>query len=431
MPLKQTAKFIKTLASLPFWPKLSCAGIAAGRRPDRLEQVASEERQLRARGQRVLQEREEQLSLALRSSNLACWDWNLLTDQIRYTEGWQHLLGLTDAEIPPTPEFLYDRMHPDDVQGFRRFFVSQIESSANWYETEFRLRDEHGQYLFVILRALVLRHESGQAERLIGTIMDITKRRMYEEELLLQQRQLQVANEILDQRMRERTLDLETALQEHESFSYSVSHDLRAPLRHINCYSAILSDEYAEHIPSEAHNYLQRIEVATKKMGQLIDHLLELSRLARTELVRKDVNLSELASSIARRLSEKEPQRRVRFAIEEGLSVSGDPVLLRQMLEHLLENAWKFSSSSSPAQIEFGRTTLEGKFWYFVKDNGVGFDMAYSNKLFNIFERLHVLGNDGTGIGLSIVQRIVQRHGGTIWADATPDAGAVFYFSLS
>jgi len=235
----------------------------------------------------------------------------------------------------------------------------------------------------------------------------------------------------LEQRVRERTAELEAAIHEQESFSYTVSHDLRAPLRHINSFSTILLEDYGTEIPDQARNYLERIKGATRSMGSLIDHLLELSRLSRTALIPELVDLSQLVAGIITMLQETEPQRRVEVCCAEGITVRGDRDLLRQLLINLLGNAWKYSSRQPLLRLEFGRSWIDGQETFFVRDNGVGFDMAYSDKLFEVFQRLHGTQFEGTGIGLATAQRIVQRHGGTIWAQGEVGAGATFYFTLS
>ena len=254
-------------------------------------------------------------------------------------------------------------------------------------------------------------------------LRDISERIQAQEEIL-------TLNAGLDQRVRERTSELEAAIREQESFSYSVSHDLRAPLRHINSSSAILIEDNAADLPDEACGYLERIVAATRKMGVMIDQLLELSRVNRTGIMLSTVDLSALATAIATMLRESNPRRRVEFSIEEGVLVQGDRALLTQLLENLLGNAWKYSSGRTSARIGFGRTRMAGQEVLFVKDDGVGFDMAYSGQLFEIFQRLHGPEFEGTGIGLATAERIVKRHGGKIWAAGTVGEGATFYFAL-
>ncbi len=264
----------------------------------------------------------------------------------------------------------------------------------------------------------------------INVISALFHRKQIEVALLKSQKDLELANELLEQRVSERTADLKAALLEQESFSYSVSHDLRAPLRHINSFSAILNEEFEEHLPGEARNYLDRIRTASNKMGALIDHLLELSQVGRSQINLEPLDLSEVATSILDTLKEAEPKRCVEIVIENGITVLGDPSLLRQLFENLLGNAWKYTSNALSARIEFGCTVLAGQPTFFVKDDGAGFDMAYKANLFKTFQRLHGAEFEGCGIGLATAQRIIQRHGGRIWAEGMVDQGATFYFTL-
>ena len=218
---------------------------------------------------------------------------------------------------------------------------------------------------------------------------------------------------------------------ELEAFSYSVAHDLRSPLRAINGFSHALLEDHADRLDEEAKGFLKRVAAAAERMGQLIDALLALSRLTRAELRREAVDLSKVADAVVQHLRSTQPERVVDFINEENLLVEGDPVLLRALLENLLGNAWKFTGAQASAKITFGvETNGEGRV-YFVRDNGAGFDMAYANKLFTPFQRLHSASEfAGTGIGLATVERIVQRHGGRIWAKGAVGDGASFHFTL-
>ena len=226
--------------------------------------------------------------------------------------------------------------------------------------------------------------------------------------------------------------DLEDANRELEAFSYSVSHDLRAPLRSIEGFSQILLEDYAEKLDEEGQNYLGRVRAASRRMALLIDDLLDLSRVSRSPLRRELVDLSAQAREITAELAKSQPEREAEFVIADGLTANGDARLLSLALENLLGNAWKFTSREERARIEFGSTTLEGRERvYFVRDNGVGFDEAYAGKLFGAFQRLHGPEEfEGTGIGLATVQRIVRRHGGRVWAEGEVGKGATFFFTL-
>ncbi|HLK56226.1 MAG TPA: CHASE3 domain-containing protein [Chthonomonadaceae bacterium] len=238
-------------------------------------------------------------------------------------------------------------------------------------------------------------------------------------------------NTELEQRVQARTAELEAANQELEAFSYSVSHDLRAPLRSIDGFSQALQEDYAGAVDNLGKEYLQRIRANTRTMGDLIDGLLQLSRLTRSEIRYEEVNLSEIAQSIAAELQRHSPERDTRFVIADGVLAVGDPRLLRNVLENLLGNAWKFTARRCEAEITFGTTEEDGHTVYFVRDNGAGFDMIYVNKLFGAFQRLHGVSEfEGTGIGLATVQRVIHRHGGRIWAEGAVNRGATFYFTL-
>jgi signal transduction histidine kinase len=236
----------------------------------------------------------------------------------------------------------------------------------------------------------------------------------------------------LEEHVAERTAELAALNAELEAFAYSVSHDLRAPLRGINGFSQALLEDYADKLDAEGQDYLRRVLAASQHMGQLIDDLLKLSRVTRAEAYHETVELSALAQMIATELQHQEPERQVEFVIEDGLTAKGDSRLLRVVLENLIGNAWKFTAKKPRARIEFGDERLNGRRAYFVRDDGVGFDMAYADKLFGAFQRLHSATEfDGTGIGLASVQRIIHRHGGRVWAEGELEQGATFFFTLA
>jgi PAS domain S-box-containing protein len=252
-------------------------------------------------------------------------------------------------------------------------------------------------------------------------IRDVSDRREAE-------RRIRELNASLEQRTRE----LESTNRELEAFSYSVSHDLRAPLRAIDGFSQALVEDYGDRLDATAQDYLRRIRAGTQRMGRLIDDLLHLSRIGRAELVPAAVDLSGLAEAVAAELRAREPGRVVEFVIQPGLCALGDSHLLQVVLENLLGNAWKFTAGRTPARIEFGARRGDGGTTFFVRDNGAGFDMAYVGKLFGAFQRLHGEAEfPGTGIGLATVKRIIARHGGAVGAEGAPGGGASFHFTLT
>jgi two-component system, sensor histidine kinase and response regulator len=225
--------------------------------------------------------------------------------------------------------------------------------------------------------------------------------------------------------------DLEHKNAELETFSYAVSHDLRAPLRRIDSFSRAIVESQAGRLDPQARHFLERVREASQQMAQLIDDVLYLSRVTRAELREHDVDLSGLVTLLLDRMQEAEPDRKVEAKVRPGLTTSGDGQLLRIALQNLLENAWKFSSREPVTRIEFGTTNLPGESAYFVRDNGAGFNMAYADRLFGPFQRLHPSTDfPGSGIGLATVQRIIHRHGGRIWGEGLEGQGATFHFTL-
>jgi signal transduction histidine kinase len=246
-----------------------------------------------------------------------------------------------------------------------------------------------------------------------------------------QRRQAEAEQRSLAESLRVRTTELEFANKELESFSYSVSHDLRAPLRSIDGFSAALAEDYAANLDAIALDYIKRVRNSAQRMGELIDDMLELSQISRTDINLSRIDISALAHQIADELSGLDPERQVRFEIAPGMTARADPSLMRILMTNLLNNAFKFTAKVSGALIKFGRVAGDEETTFFVCDNGAGFDMVYADKLFAPFQRLHRVEDfAGTGIGLATVARIIARHRGRVWAEAAPGQGATFYFSI-
>jgi signal transduction histidine kinase len=277
----------------------------------------------------------------------------------------------------------------------------------------------------MVLDAHVVTDDANGTHMIVLAIEDVTDRVRAREEL-------HRLNRGLEDRVAERTVQLEAANREMEAFAYSVSHDLRGPLRALDGFSDELLRAYpGKVLDDRGQHYLRRLRSGTQRMGQLIDDMLLLSRLNRGEVKRERVDLSALADDVAAELKGREPERQVTFAIEAGLSAAGDAALLRVALDNLLGNAWKFTAKTPAATVVVGRTATADGSAFFVRDDGAGFDMAHIDKLFGAFQRLHSEREfAGNGVGLAIVQRVVNRHGGRVWAEGRPGAGATFHFTL-
>ncbi|MCK7579666.1 MAG: PAS domain S-box protein [Chromatiales bacterium] len=300
------------------------------------------------------------------------------------------------------------RVIENGESGRLEFEIVGLKGTRRWLETN----------------AVPLRDEVTGETRLLGVTRDITERRRAEEGI-------RTLNAELEQRVKDRTAELEAANRELEAFSYSVSHDLRAPLRAIDGFSRVLVEDHASHLDAEAQDYLNRVRNAVQRMGVLIDDLLDLSRVGRAAMHVTAVDLSSLAAEAVAQLRHGDPARTVEVDIAPGITAQGDPRLLRVVLENLLGNAWKYTGRTAAAHIAFATGTSNGQRVYRIADNGAGFDMQYADKLFRPFQRLHTLQEfPGSGVGLATVARIVHRHGGRVWAEGEPGRGASFFFTL-
>ena len=494
-----------------------------------------------------LRDTKERYVLAQRGTNEGLWDWDPKPRHLYLSARLLSLLGLHSDTLRTTGDEWLKLIHPDARARYREDFVAHLRGETEHFESEYRIADKDGKFHWVLARGLAHRNQQGRAVRIVGSIGDITARKLAEEQLKaerdfsrglidslpapfflfdqnarlvlwnrfvseltgLEDAELQNAeaeslvipeqepvmahriesalisgeasaevmlrrrdkdpvpflvvgrrvildgkphivgvgtdlterkfaeraikrlNSELERRVAERTSQLSAALNELESFSYSVSHDLRAPLRAIEGYSSILGSDYGDKLDDEAKELLRRVRAAVHRMGQLIDDLLTLSRVSRKELERRPVDLSHLAHVICEELRQQEPEREMCVDIATDLCVEGDPSLMRTVLENLLGNAWKFTGRMAHPEIHFSATRHEGVDAFVVRDNGAGFDMRYRENLFRPFQRLHSDREfPGTGIGLATVARIVRRHGGEVWAEGEVGKGAALYFSI-
>jgi PAS domain S-box-containing protein len=379
----------------------------------------------RAQAEQALRDSVARFHAVARATGDAVWDWDLLTNASWRNENYQALFGTSGTALAPVVESWKELIHPEDRQRVLAHLQQVIDGDGELWAEEFRMRRGDGGYADVLDRGIVIRDAAGRGVRMVGTIQDVTERRQTQARLL-------AFNAELEQRVAQRTRELESLNRELESFCYSVSHDLRAPLRGIAGFTGILAKNHADALDTKARGYLDRVLAATHRMGELIDDLLDLSRVSRDEMRRQTVDLSQLAREVLANLQQGTPERTVEIHVEDGLAAEGDARLLRAMLENLLGNAWKFTSKTTAARIAFTAAGHDGGARVFaVTDNGAGFDMRYASKLFGPFQRLHRTEEfPGTGIGLATVQRIVGRHGGRIWAEAAPGKGATFRFTL-
>jgi len=310
--------------------------------------------------------------------------------------------------------------HGDDLAADVALFNRVLAGEIDGYTIDKRFIRKNGEIVYATISVKCVRTADGSVDFFVALLQDITERKRAEEALKAVHAELE-----------RRAYELDAVNRELEAFAYTVSHDLKAPLRSIEGFTRAIVEDYSDKLDDPGKDYLRRVTAASQRMTQLIDAMLNMARLTRGELHEKTVDIGALAHVIAHDLQKQEPDRQVAFVIADKVTVSGDRTMLQVMLENLMHNAWKFTSNHKSARIEFGKTEMQGKMVYFVRDDGVGFDMQFADKLFRPFMRLHTETEfPGIGIGLAIVKRIITRHGGRIWAESAPENGATLYFTI-
>jgi PAS domain S-box-containing protein len=390
------------------------------------ERLAAQAEEL-ARSREALEAQTRMLKLVLDSMGEGLVAADAEGHFLIWNDAAKKLMGRGAADLPPgewTPHykvFLTDGITPHPVESLP--LVRALRGESVQQELVIQNPEIEG-IVFLEVTARPLKDDQGKLCGGVAAMRDVTQRKAAE-------REIQQLNQDLEARVVERTAQLQEANKELETFGYSISHDLRAPLRHISGFARILTEDFGPALPAEAQHHLQRIEQGASRMGQLVDELLSLTRVGRQTLAVRATKLGTLVEDVITLLEPETEGRQVEWKIGELPVVECDPTLMRQVFQNLISNALKYSRPRSPAVIEIGQGEKDGQIVIFVKDNGVGFSMKYADKLFGVFQRLHRPEEfEGTGVGLATVQRIVQKHGGRVWAEAEIDCGATFYFTL-
>jgi PAS domain S-box-containing protein len=367
----------------------------------------------------------ERLQIATRTAHIGIWDWNVVDNDLLWDDTICEIYGVPHASfkggVPEWSEYL----HPDDRGRVGNELQAALRGECE-YAPEFRIIWPDGSIHHIKANSQAFWDENGKPIRMVGTNIDITEHRRAQQEILR-------LNAELEQRVLERTAQLTAANQELEAFSYSVSHDLRAPLRAVDGFSRMVADDYAEKLDDEGRRRLEVIRSETQRMGQLIDDLLTFSRLGRQQTKPETIDMQSLAQEVYDELvAEEPPGRKLKLDLQPLPAVEGTRTMIRQVWVNLIGNAIKFTKGKEVGEIEIAAQPGEDGVPVFrIKDNGAGFDMRFADKLFGVFQRLHSpMEFPGTGVGLALVQRIVHRHGGRVWAFGEVDHGATFYFTL-
>jgi PAS domain S-box-containing protein len=378
----------------------------------------------RMRAEEALRESEAMRATAEQVAHVGSWRWVPATQQVTWSQEMYRLFDVDPGEFHGdfTP-VLNARVHSDDRERLK-LTIGSVTATGDPLPVEYRVVHRDGSERFLHGEGAVERDENGDVAAIVGYYQDVTEQRAAEAEI-------NRLNAELEERVARRTAQLEAANKELEAFAYSVSHDLRAPLRAIDGFSLMVIEDAAERLEEADREHLQRVRRAAQRMALLIDELLEFSRAARKDMIRDDLDLGALATSVLEELREAHPGRRIELIVAPGMRATADPALLRIILVNLLDNAWKFTASHEEARIEVGVCDEGGERAFFVRDDGAGFDESRAQHLFGAFQRLHDADEfEGEGIGLATVQRLATRHGGRVWARTEVEKGATFCLTL-
>lgn len=378
--------------------------------------------------QRKLRESEERFELAIAGTNAGTWDWNIETREMIYNEQWANIIGYTLEELQPTNVNTWAKfIHPEDLKQANKLYQQHFDGKNSYYECEIRMKHKNGEWVWIQDSGKVFsRSEDGHPIRMAGTHIDITKRKNAEIEL-------NSYKENLKELVKEQTKELKEINIELEAFAYSISHDLRTPLRYIEGFSKLLKRRIVID-DEETERYFSHISEGIQTMSTMIDALLNFSKLGRRSIEKEIVDMNEVIAEAIKEFTHVCNKRNIKWEIGKLPVISGDTALILMVFENLISNAIKFTKDKEEAIIEIQSLEIpdqKGKTTIYVKDNGVGFDMSYSNKLFGVFQRLHSQEEfEGTGIGLANVKRIIDKHDGFIRIDAEEERGATFFITF-
>lgn len=368
--------------------------------------------------QQKLIQSEQRLNDAQKIAKIGSWEWDLQTQQISFSDELYDLLEIRAGE-KITEEVLSRYCLNDDREKMRSYIRAAIENKRPFSLIHRTQVPNRGERTFHTVGSLVA-SESGTLTRMHGTIQDVTE-----------ERQIEAKIQELNRKLQENVTRLELANQELEAFSYSVSHDLRAPLRHMEGFTSIIQEKLKNHPDEEIKSFLQIITNSARRMTAMIDGLLSFSRTSHVEINKEELDMNDTVRAVKEELVAEQPHRTIRWILPPLPKIVGDPLLVRIVITNLLSNAIKYTSKKAEAEIEIGSKSEAEQQIFYIKDNGVGFNTASTPNLFGVFQRFHRTEEyDGTGIGLAIVRRIIHRHGGKVWAESREGSGATFYFSL-